>query len=115
MIAHPIERGPIAVVGVEFGRVLVRERSHLQIFGGTRTRPERSKRVYRPFRALAPNRLLQRRVRIIEIGIDEFDRLVEHLMRRGAVGIESGLRSRSILSADQRYGVFPIATHRDPA
>ncbi len=88
MKAHQIDAPSVAIVGVEFGRVPVRQRPLLQIVGRARARPERFEPARRPRGALAPHRLPQRRIGVEEIIVGEFDRLVEHFMRRGAVGIE---------------------------
>ena len=77
MEADEIDAPPVAIVGVELGRVLVRERPQLQKFRRPGARAEGSERIARPARAFALNRLLQRRVGIVEVEVDEFDRLVE--------------------------------------
>jgi len=57
MKANEIDAAPIAVVGVELGRVLVGERAEFEIGGRSRPRAEGAERVFGPFRALAPDRL----------------------------------------------------------
>ena len=65
--AHQVDPPPIAVVGVEFRRIPVGERAELEVFGRSRARPEGLEPARRPTRALAPDRLLKRRVRVEEI------------------------------------------------
>ena len=77
MEADEIDAPPVSIVGVELGRVLVRQRPQLQKFGRPGAGPEGSERIAGPARAFALNRLLQRRVGIVEVDVDEFDRLVE--------------------------------------
>ena len=88
--ADKIDPAPVAVVGVEFGRVPVGERAPLEAFGRAEAGPEGAEAVGRPFGALAANRILQPGVGFVEIVIGQFDRLVDHLVGDGAVGVERG-------------------------
>ena len=96
MEADEIDAPPVSIVGVELGRVLIRERPQLQKFGRSGAGPEGSERLARPARALALDRLLQRRVGIVEVGVDEFDRLVEDLVGDGPIRVEG--RAEIVLS-----------------
>ena len=96
MEADEIDAPPVAIVGVELGRVPVRQRPQLQKFGRPGARAERAERIAGPARAFARNRLLQRRVGIVEVVVDEFDRLVEDLVSDRAVGVEG--RAEIVLS-----------------
>src|SRR5271156_4727826 len=80
MEADEIDAAPVAVVGVELWRVLIRQRPQLQKFSRARARAEGSERIAGPACAFALNRLLQRRVGFVEVIVDEFDRLVEYLV-----------------------------------
>ena len=62
----------------------------LQIFGGACARAKRPEVVSRPRRALAPHRFHQRVVELVEVIAGQLDRLIDHFVRRGAVGIERG-------------------------
>ena len=88
MEADEIDSAPVAIVGVELGRVPVRQRPQLQEFGRAGAGAEGSERVARPSPAFALDRLLQRRVGIVEVEVGEFDRLVEDFVGDGAVGVE---------------------------
>ena len=93
MKAHQIDAPPVAVVGVELGRVLVGERAKLQ---SIRPIPPGRRTPRALFAAqAAPSRrtgFLQRRIGIVEIEVGELDRLVEHLVGDGAVRVEGALR-----------------------
>ena len=65
-------------------------------FGRAGARPERVRARPPPSRALAPDRLLQRRVGSVKIVVGELDRLVEHFVRDGAVRVEG--RAEIVLS-----------------
>ena len=88
MEADEIDAPPVSIVGVELGRVLVRQRPQLQKLGRPGAGPEGSQRIAGPARAFALNRLLQRGVGIVEVGVDEFDGLVDDLVGDGAVRVE---------------------------
>ena len=90
MVADEIDSPAIAVMRIELGRVLVCERAELQEFSRPGAGPEGSERIAGPASAFALNRLLQRRVEIVEVIVDELDRLIDHFVRDGAVGIELG-------------------------
>ena len=96
MEADEIDAPPVSIVGVELGRVLVRQRPQLQKFRRPGAGPEGSERIAGPARAFALNRLLQRRVGIEEVGVDEFDRLVEDLVGDGPIRVEG--RAEIVLS-----------------
>ena len=86
--ADKVDAAPVAVVGVEFGRVSVGERAPLEAFGRAEAAAEGAKPVGRPFGALAANRILQGGVGLVEIVVGQFDRLVDHLVGDGAVRVE---------------------------
>ena len=86
--ADEVDPPAVAVVGVEFGRVPVGERAEFERGGRPGPAAEGPEAVRRPFRALAAHGVLQRRVAIVEIDVGEFDRLVDHLVGHGAVGVE---------------------------
>ena len=92
MEADEIDAPPVSIVGVELGRVLVRQRPQLQKFGRPRAGAESSERIAGPIRAFARNRLLQRHVGIVEVIVDEFDRLVEDLVGDGAIRVEDATK-----------------------
>ena len=96
MEADEIDAPPVSIVGVEFGRVLIRQRSQLQKFGRPGPGPEGSERIAGPARAFALNRLLQRNVGIEEVILGEFDRLVEDLVGDGPIRVEG--RAKIVLS-----------------
>ncbi len=96
MEADEIDAPPVAIVGVELRRVLVRERSQLQKFRRAGAGPEGSERTAGPTRAFALNRLFQRRVGIEEVIIGEFDRLVDDLVGDSAIRVEG--RAKIVLS-----------------
>ena len=54
--ADEIDPAAVAVVGVEFGRVLVGERAALETLGRAEPGAEAAEAVRRPARALAPRR-----------------------------------------------------------
>ena len=96
MEADEVDAPPVSIVGVELGRVLVRQRPELQKFGRPGAGAEGFERIARPARAFARDRLLQRRVGIVEVEVGEFDRLVEDLVGDGAVRVEG--RAEIVLS-----------------
>ena len=114
MEAHQIDAPAIAVVGVEFGRVAVGEHAELEITRPSRRAPRTLRARRRPSGALALDRLLQRRVGIVEIVVGEFDRLVEDLVGRGAVRVEGG--AEIVLSIlESAHGVqFPFSQRYHP-
>ena len=111
--AHEVDPAAVAVVGVEFGRVLVGERAQFEPFGRSGMRAEGAERVRGPVRALAPHRLLQRGVGIVEVVVGEFDRLVDHLMGDGPVRVEPGARKLSCRSGVMRFPCGRIKACRD--
>ena len=109
MEANEIDAAPVAVVGVELWRVLIRQRPQLQKFSRARARAERFEPVGRPRGALALDRLLQRRVGIVEVVVGELDRLVEHLMGNGPIRVEG--RAEIVLSVGEGcHGASPVST-----
>jgi hypothetical protein len=88
MVAHEIDAAAVAVVRVEFGRKAIGERAEFQRLGGAEPGAERFELEARPARPFARDPLLQRGVAGKEIGVDEFERLVEDFVRRGAVSLE---------------------------
>ena len=92
MEADEIDAPPVSIVSVELGRVLVRERAELEKLGRPRAGPKRFKPVHRPRGAFALNRLPQRDVGIVEVGVDEFDRLVEDLVGHGPIRVEDATK-----------------------
>ena len=114
MVANEIDAPSIAIVGVELGRVAVRQHAELEKLARAGARPERFKPDRRPSGALAPDRLLQRRVGIVEVSVGEFDRLVEDLMGRSAVRVEG--RAEIVLPIlNSAHGVqFPFSERYHP-
>ena len=102
MEADEVDPAAVAVVGVEFGRVPVGERAELQIGGRSRPAAEGAEAVGGPVRPLAPDGVLQRRVGIVEIDVDELDRLVDDLVRHGAISVQG---RASAVVADRVRGV----------
>ena len=115
MEAHEIDAPSVAIVGVEFGRVAVGQRAELEKFGRAGARAERLERVRRPSGALALDRLLQRRVGIVEVIVGEFDRLVEDLMGRGAVRVEGGAEIVLSILAERPWRAIPFFPEVPPA
>ena len=109
--ADEIDPAPVAVVRVEFGRVLVGERAQFEEFGRAGARPERLQPVRRPAGALALDRRLQRRVGRVKIVVGEFDRLVEHFVGCGAVRVEG--RAEIVLSVGKGVHGLPIPVCRE--
>ena len=106
MEADEIDAPPVAVVGVELGRVLIRQRPQLQKVGRARARPERFEPVVAH---AAPSRLtasFSAASEVEKIVVGEFDRLVEHLVGDGAVGVEG--RAEIVLSVG-RAVMAPIS------
>ncbi len=102
-------RLPVSIVGVELGRVLVRQRAQLQKLGRPGAGPEGSERIAGPAGAFALNRLLQRGVGIVEVGVDEFDRLVDDLVGHGAIRVEDA--TEIVLSVGKGvHGTSPFST-----
>ena len=66
--ADEIDAPPVSIVGVELGRILIRERPELQEFRRSGAGAECAERIAGPARAFALYRLLQRRVGIVEVG-----------------------------------------------
>ena len=96
MEADEVDPPAVAVMRVELGRVLVRERPELQKFGRPGAGAESAERIAGPAGAFALNRLLQRCIGIVKVSVDQLDRLVDHLVRHGAVRIKG--RAEIILS-----------------
>jgi hypothetical protein len=96
MKADKVDAPPVSIVGVELRRVLIRQRPELQKFGRPCAGPKRFKPAKRPCGAFALDRILQRRIGSKEVGVDEFDRLVEDLVGDGAVRVEG--RAEIVLS-----------------
>ena len=102
MEADEIDAPPVAIVGVELGRVLVRERPELQKLGRPGAGPE-GFRAHRsaqpaPSRATASFSAASESKRLV---VGEFDRLVEHLVGDGAVWIER--RAEIVLSVASAF------------
>ena len=93
---HQIDAPPVAVVGVEFGRILVGERALLENLRRAGARPEHREAVRSPGRAFALDRLLQRRIRVEQVAIGQLDRLVKNLVGDRAVRVER--RAEIVLS-----------------
>src|SRR3984885_5441582 len=109
MEANEIDAPPVAVVGVELWRVLIGQRPPPQKFSRARVLPERSEPAGRPCGAFALDRLLQPRVGVVEVVVDELDRLVEHLMGNGAIRVER--RAEIVLSVGEGcHGASPVST-----
>ena len=108
MVAHQVDAASVAVVSFEFGRVAVRQRAKLEKRARAGAGAERFELPRRPGRALAFHRLLQRRVGIVKIEVGQLDRLVEHFVRCGAIGVERA--AEIVLSVGQgAHGVqFPF-------
>ena len=108
MEADEIDAAPVAVVGVELGRVLVRQSPQLQEIGRPGAGAERFEAAGRPRPALPRDRLPQRLVGIVKIILGELDRLVEDFVRLSAVRVEG--RAGIVLSVSQQdsHGFSPI-------
>ncbi len=115
MVADEIDATAVAVVGVELGRILVGERAELEDFGRAQLCTEHGEFVVRPTAALARQPLGERRVAGKEIVVGEFDRLVEDLVGRRAIGIESGAVEFLVRRGALRHGSLPDSAAPDCA
>ena len=88
--AHQIGAAAVAIMGVEFRQMPVRQRAELEILGRADPGAEIGNIVGGPFGALTRHRLDQRPVGGEQIVVGEFDRLVDHLVGDGAVAVGDG-------------------------